>query len=310
MYDFLDKHKRAVQVVLALVMLPFAFFGVDWYFRGGAADQPVATVAGEKITRQEFEQALRDQGERLRQTMGRSFDPAMLDNPEVRYAVVENLVNQRLLAAEASRERFRVPDAQLAEVIANLPAFQEDGKFSPERYRMLLQGQNMTPGMFEERLRRDLALAPLQEPITTGSIVSGASAARYLALVEQRRELASATIDAEPFAKAVKVDDAEVKAFYDQNPGAFMTPEQARFEYVVLSSDAIAAKIAVDPADVRKQYEANVKQYAAAEERSAAHILIPVKPDASDADKAAARKLADDVYAKAKANPAKFADLA
>lgn len=310
MYDFLDKHKRAVQVVLAMVMLPFAFFGVDWYFRGGAADQPVATVAGEKITRQEFEQALRDQGERLRQTMGRSFDPAMLDNPEVRYAVVENLVNQRLLAAEASRERFRVPDAQLAEVIANLPAFQEDGKFSPERYRILLQGQNMTPGMFEERLRRDLALAPLQEPITTGSIVSGASAARYLALIEQRRELASATIDAEPFAKAVKVDDAEVKAFYDQNPGAFMTPEQARFEYVVLSSDAIAAKIAVDPADVRKQYEANQASYTTPEERSASHILIAVRPDASEADKAAAKQKAEAIAAQVRANPASFAEVA
>lgn len=310
MYDFLDKHKRAVQVVLALVMLPFAFFGVDWYFRSGGQDQPVATVGGQKITRQEFDQALRDQGERLRQSMGRNYDAAMLDNPEVRYAVVENLVNQRLLAAEASRERFRVSDAQLSEVIAGIPVFQEDGKFSPERYRVVLQGQNMTPGMFEERLRRDLALAPLQEPITTGSIVSGASAARYLALVEQRRELASAAIDAEAFAKGVKVDDAEVKAFYDQNANAFTIPEQARFEYVVLSTDAIGGRIVVDPADVRKQYEANLASYSTPEERSASHILIAVRPDASDADKAAAEKKAAAIAAQVRANPASFAGVA
>ena len=58
---------------------------------------------------------------------------------------------------------------------------------------------------------------------------------------------------------------------------------------------------------MKKQYEANARQYTAQEERSAAHILIPVKPDASDAEQAAAKKLAEDVYAKAKANPAKFA---
>ena len=200
MYDFIEKHKRAVQVVLAMIMLPFMFVGVDFYFRGGGSNEAVATVGGEKVTREQFDQALREQGDRLRQSMGRSFDAAMLDNPDVRYAVVENLVNQRLLAAEASRERFRVSDARVAEVIAGIPAFLEDGKFSPERYRALLLQQNMTPAMFEERVRRDLALAPLQEPIASGSIVARASAARYLSLVEQRREIASATIDAEAFA--------------------------------------------------------------------------------------------------------------
>jgi len=310
MYDFLDKHKRAVQIVLALIMLPFMLVGVDWYFRGGGKDEPVATVGGEKITRQEFDQALRDQSERLRQTMGRNFDPAMLDNPDVRYAVVENLVNQRLLAAEASRERFRISDAQLADFIAGLPAFQEEGKFSRERYRALLQDQNMTPAMFEDRVRRDLALAPLQEPIASGSIVARASAARYLSLVEQRREIEQATIDAEAFAKDVKVDDAAVKAFYDQNPNAFMTPEQARFEYAILSTDVLGGKLAVDPADVRKQYEANLASYTTPEERAASHILIAVRPDASDADKAAAKAKASAIAAQVRASPASFAEVA
>lgn len=310
MYDFLDKHKRAVQIVLAMVMLPFMFFGVDYYFSGGGADEAVATVSGEKITRREFDEALRDQGERLRQSMGRNFDPAMLDNADVRYAVVENLVNQRLLAAEASRERFRISDEQLAEFIAKLPAFQEEGKFSPERYRILLQGQNMTPAMFEARVRRDLAMTPLQEPISAGSIVARTSAARFLSLVEQRREVASATIDAESFAKEAKVDDAAVKAFYDENPTAFMTPEQVRFEYAILSADTLGGSVAVSPADVRAHYDANLASYTTQEERSASHVLIAAGPDASDADKAAAEKKAAAIAAQVRANPASFADVA
>jgi peptidyl-prolyl cis-trans isomerase D len=310
MYDFIEKHKRAVQIVLAMIMLPFMLVGVDFYFRGGGSNEAVATVGGEKVTREQFDQALREQGDRLRQSMGRSFDAAMLDNPDVRYAVVENLVNQRLLAAEASRERFRVSDARVAEVIAGIPAFLEDGKFSPERYRALLLQQNMTPAMFEERVRRDLALAPLQEPIASGSIVARASAARYLSLVEQRREIASATIDAEAFAKGVKVDDAAVKAFYDANPTAFMTPEQARFEYAILSVDALGGNVAVDPADVRKYYDTNLASYTTQEERAASHILIAVRPDASDADKADAEKKAAAIAAQVRAKPASFAEVA
>ena len=107
----------------ALLAVP----GASAYFRGGGGDETVATVGSQKITRLEFDNALREQGERLRQQMGRGFDPALLDNPEVRYAVVENLVNQRLLADEARKERFRVSDAQLAQFIAAFVPPMENG---------------------------------------------------------------------------------------------------------------------------------------------------------------------------------------
>jgi len=310
MYDFLSKHKRAVQVVLALITLPFMFFGVDYYFRGGGVEGTVATVDGVKITRREFEDALREHADRLRQQMGKSYDSALLDHPDVRYAVVMNLVNQRLLAEEARRERLRVTDAQLAQVIAEIPAFQEDGKFSAERYRMVLQGQNMSPALFEYRLRQEMGQAPLSEPLTQGAIVAKASAERYLALLEQKREVAQATIDAAPFAKETKVDDAAVKAYYDGHPDALMTPEQAKIEYVVLNVDALAARVTVDPQDVRKQYDANQASYTSPGERSASHILVAVKPEASDADKAAAKAKAEAIAAEVRAAPARFAEIA
>jgi peptidyl-prolyl cis-trans isomerase D len=68
--------------------------------------------------------------------MGRNFDPAMFDNPEVRFAVLDQVVNDRLLTAKAKDEKFRVSDAQLREVIASIPAFQDGGKFAPERYEL------------------------------------------------------------------------------------------------------------------------------------------------------------------------------
>jgi peptidyl-prolyl cis-trans isomerase D len=129
-------------------------------------------------------------------------------------------------------------------------------------------------------------------------------------LLEQQREVAVANIDAEPFARQTKVDEAAARAFYDANPAAFRTPEEVKFEYVVLTPDALAAQVAVTPDEVKAQYAASIKQYTQDEQRQAAHILIAVKPDASDADKAAAKKKAEDLAAQAKANPAKFAELA
>ena len=310
MFDLVQKHKRIAQVILFLLMVPFAFFGVDYYFRGGASEAAVATVGKENITQAEFAESMREQGDQMRRQMGKNFDPAMFESPEVRFALLEMLINQRLLTGKARDEKFRVSDAQLQQFIAGIPAFQEDGKFSPDRYRQLLTTQNMTPLMFEQRLRQDILIGAVQEPIASANIVARPSTLKYLGLLEQKREVEVAAVDLDPFLKEVKVDDAQLKDFYDKNPTAFQTPEQARIEFVLLTAETLVAQATVDPAEVKKQYEANSRQYTAEEERSAAHILIPVKPDASDAEKAAAKKLADDVYAKAKANPAKFADLA
>ncbi len=313
MYDFLHKRQRLVQIILALITLPFAFFGVDYYFRSGTgAASEVASVAGDKITQAEFQDSLRTQQERMRQAMGANFDPAIFENPEMRYSVLDQMIGQRLLRREARRDRFSVSDDQLRSFISEIPAFQEDGKFSQSRYEQLLEIQNprRSPVEFAEEVRRELLLAPLQEPIVTGSIVARSNVERYLNLLDQQREVAVATIDAEPFLKGVKIDDAAVKQFYDSNQAAFQVPEEVKLDYVVLTPDALGAQIAIDPAEVRKQYDANLKTYTKPEERQASHILIAVKPDASAEDKAAAKKKADEVAAAARKNPGQFADLA
>jgi peptidyl-prolyl cis-trans isomerase D len=310
MFDFIGKHKRVVQVILALITLPFAFFGVDYYFRQGGGAPDVATVGGVKITQTEFDNAIGDQQERMRQQLGASYDPAMFDNPEVRYSILEQLINRTLMHEVAAREVFRVPDVQLQQFIAGIPAFQDNGKFSPERYREVLAAQNMTPAGFEQRLRQDLLLAPVTDPIAAGNIVAKSSAERYLSLLQQKREVAAAAVDPDQFLSSVKIDDAAVKAHYDANPTSYKTPELAKFEYLVLDQDALASQTAVDPAEVKAQYENNRKAYTKPEERDASHILIAVKPDAKPAEKEAARKKAEDLYAQVKANPAKFAELA
>jgi len=309
MFDLVHKHKHVAQGILALITLPFAFFGVDYYVRGDRV-QSVATVGGDKIQQQEFDDLLREQQQRMRQALGANYDPAMLETPEVRYALLDQLVNQRLLEQRARADRFRVSDTQLQQFIAGLPPFQEDGKFSADKYKQVLSAQGMSPLMFEQRVRGELVLSPLQDPIINGSIAAQASVQRYLSLLEQKRDVAVAPIAAEPFEKTLKVSDADVKAFYDKNPTAFQTPEVAKFEYLLLNQDAIAAGIKVEPAELKQAYDANAKQYTTNEERQASHILIAVKPDASDAAKAAAKQKATALLEKARAKPDAFAELA
>ena len=292
MFDFVYRKKRMVQVILALITLPFAFFGVDYYFRGGGSASEIARVGGETISQAEFANAISDQQDRMRQSAGKDYDPTVFSNPEVRYSMLEQLIGQRVLEQQVRRGNLRVSDAQLAQFIGELAPFQEDGKFSRARYEQLLISQNMTPLAFEQRVRQELTVAPLQEPIANGNITAMSNVQRYLALLDQQRQVAVATVPADAY------------------QGVFQVPDEVKIEYLVLTPDSLMGQITVDPAEVKKQYDDNIKQYTKAEERQASHILIAVKPDATDADKAAAKQKAEALAASARKTPAKFAELA
>ena len=90
------------KIILALITVPFALWGVDSYLRNGGDGVIVAKVDGQSISRQEFNQALKDQQERMRSVMGAAFDPVMLDKPEMRQALLDNMIEQRLLLGNAA----------------------------------------------------------------------------------------------------------------------------------------------------------------------------------------------------------------
>src|SRR6202047_3755314 len=248
MFDFVYRKKRLVQVILALITLPFAFFGV------GSATE-VARVGGETISQVELANAISDQQDRMRQSAGKDYDPTVFSNPEVRYSMLEQLIGQRVLDQQVRRGNLRVSDAQLAQFIGELAPFQEDGKFSRAKYEQLLISQNMTPLAFEQRVRQELTVAPLQEPIANGNITATSNIERYLALLDQQRQVAVATVPADAYLKDVKIDDAAVKAFYDGNQGVFQVPDEVKIEYLVLTPESLTGQITVDPAEVKKQYD-------------------------------------------------------
>ena len=172
MFDLIHKHKLLVKALLALIVLPFAFWGIDSYRRGQSTSQDVADVAGMKITVQDFVQAQRDQQDRMRAALGRNFDPALLDTPEQRAALLDQMIEQRLLALHSIRANLVVTDQQLRDIITGLPEFQENGKFSKSRYDALLRAQGMNDVVFEARLRRDVELQQLNTAVVESSCFS------------------------------------------------------------------------------------------------------------------------------------------
>lgn len=315
MFDFVHKNKRIVQFVLALLVLPFAFVGVDSYVRNMTGDKDVATVGGQGISPQDFENALRSQQEQMRRMLGKNFDPAMFDNPEVRQQVLDGVVNQRLLQAAGQTLKLTAPDEQLRKTILEIPDFQDGGKFSEARYDEVLKANGLNRLSYEQRLRGDLAQQPLQDVLARTNFASAAQVGLYQKLTEQAREIQVATIDVNAYLAQAKVDDAQIKADYEKSPDSYRAPEQVKIEYLQLNQAAFQASANASADEIKAEYDKRVKEFSAPEERRASHILLSFEKDEKGQPKAASKDAAKaeaDAIMKqvATASADKFAELA
>jgi peptidyl-prolyl cis-trans isomerase D len=300
MFDFVTKHKRWLQVFLGLIALTFMTWGIESYTTMRGQREEVATVNGLTITQREFENELRQQQERMRQMFGKNFDPAALEAPESRQVLLDQLINQRLVASAAEKANLSVSDDMLIETIHSIPAFQSDGRFSKANYEAVLRSQNppMSPAQFEARLRYDLAIAQLTRAVGDSAIASKEVGSRLLALESQKREVTEAALRAEDYLKQVSVDEAKMKAYYEANQDEFKVPERIRAEYLVLSADTLARQEPPAEAEIKAAYEARASQYTVGEQRRASHILVKTKQEA------------DKISQELKSSPASFGELA
>ena len=311
MYDFIYRHKRALQIMLALVVVPpFAFFGVDSYMRGGDSSATIATVNGQIIGQQEFNVALRERQEMLQNLGGGKIDPAMLDNPEMRFSIAESLVNQQLLLQQASRVHMVATDQQLQTLLGQASAFQENGKFSMELYEQFLRTRNKKAADFERGLRRDMVLRQVNDAYGESNFLPKTVVQRLSRLMETQREASTYTLLPGTFESKASVDGNAAKKYYDSRQDEFRTPEQVRIEYVTLSIDALLAHQKVDPEAVKKTFDEQATRVQMQEQRQASHILLAVDGKASKEEKQKARVKAEELLKQVKAKPAAFADIA
>lgn len=314
MFDFVRNHNRVMQVLLFILIVPsFVLFGLEGYNRFQEGGETVAKVDGREISRLDWDNAHKQTVDRLREQMP-NIDVKLLDSPEARYGTLERLVQERVFAAAVEHDHLMVGDQRVArelqnnELIAALRG--PDGKLDMQRYRDVLSRQGMTPEMFENSIRSEIATRQVLNGVMQTAFLPKAQANVALDSYFGRREAQVAHFNAADFRAKVAPTDAELQAFYKQNPQLFQAPEQANIEYVVLDPAAVSRGVTVNEADLKTYYDQNAARLGGKDERRASHILVAVPKGAPQADKDKARAKAEALLAQVKANPASFADVA
>ena len=310
MLEVIRAHSKGwmAKLILTLITVPFALFGIDAYLKDAGAGASVAKVDGATISVQEYRNAMQSLRDRLQKENPK--DVGALDSPEVKQSVLDRLINTRLLNAEVVHSNFKVTNEQLAQFITSLPEFQQGGKFSQEIYDKLLSQNQMTPSQFENKMRGELLLQQVRDGIPGLAFTSSAVENAVLNVEHQQREVSVAEIKTADFISQVKVDQSEVQAYYDKHKDKFKVPEQVKLEFVMMSANTLIPKMQTTEDEAKKFYNENAAKFQGNEQRHASHILIGVSAAASPEAKAEAKKKAEQVLAEVKKSPAKFAELA
>ena len=294
------------KVILALITIPFALFGIDSYLNQAGRDVAIAKVNGDKISIQEYSNAIENVRNRM-QADGK-VDAAMLDSPQLKQSVLDGLITRRLVNAEIHKANFRISDEQLSQHILGMPEFQENGKFSEDIYQKTLAQNKMTATKFENDRRSELLTQQARDGLAALVSVPKGVAEQTLQFAYQQREVSAAEIKTAQFISQVKVTPEQVKAYYDLHKDKFVVPEQVKLEFAMLSAASFVAQMKVDDKEIKDFYDANSAKFQGDEQRHASHILI--SRGTSDKDKAAAKAKAADILAQLRKAPKSFEALA
>jgi peptidyl-prolyl cis-trans isomerase D len=296
------------KVILALITVPFALFGIDQYLQGAGSNVPIAKVGGDAITVQEFGNALQNLRNRL-QSEGQT-DMTILDRPELRQSVLDKLINDRLLSAEVKRANFSISDEQLSQYITSMPEFGVDGKFSEELYYQLLTQNRLTLKDFESSIRQDLKAQQAREGFASLAYIPDSLVEQTLKAELQEREVSVAEIKTADYLAEVSIEPTQVQEYYEKNKDRFQVPEQVQLEFVLMSANTLLPTMKVTEEEIKKFFDDNADQFKGDEERRASHILIGFGLSPTPAAKEDARNKAEQILQEVKNNPDQFADLA
>ncbi len=314
MFDFIRKHTKLTMGFLFLLIVPsFVLFGLDGYTKSEGKGAVVAKVDGQNILQPEWDRAHLREVDRMRASMP-SLDAKLLDSPEARYATLERLVRERVLAAAATQLKLNTSDQRLARELQESPEIaalrKSDGTLDMERYKQLLAAQGLSPEMFEANVRSDLSNRQVLIGIASSGLSTASAADIALNAYFEKREIQVARFSAIDYIAKLNPSEADLEQFYKANENLFQAPEQANIEYVLLDMESVKKSITVSDADLKSYYDQNIQRLSGAEERRASHILITAPTTASDTDRQKAKAKATELLALVKKSPDSFADVA
>ena len=262
-------------VVATFVVAIFAIWGGAGRLGEETRADTLASIGGERISSDEYFQALRSRLEAMQKQFG-DLNANLIQQLGVPQQTLEQLVQQKLLLQIASDMGLRATDKEVRAKIIAYPAFQRDGQFIGfEEYKQVLDYNRIPYGDFEDGLRQDVIIGKVVRVLTAGIFVADEAV-----WDGYRKQNDSAKIEY-LVAETAKVDitekpaEAELRAHFDKNASAYRIPEKRTADYIVVKTEDLKKEVAVKDAEIDKYYRDNTAQFQEPDKVRASRAWLP-----------------------------------
>ncbi len=253
-------------VIIAMIALSFVLFGIQSYLQSGhSGTASVATVNGEKITHQQFQEAYHH----LLEQSAAAHSMDVENSAALQHLALTHLTNQLALLQAARKMGLVVNADELRSFVLSMPAFQSEGRFSVERFKQLLAANGTRVEQFEDQIRQFLLLDQLQNALQLSAFVPMELAQQDYAVLHQDRSIGYFVISSAPLAAKIQPSVEQVERYYQDHQTEFMLPERVSIAYIQLSPKSLAKGLSFSAAELNQYYEDHKANFPASKSFSA-----------------------------------------
>ncbi|MFN7094734.1 MAG: SurA N-terminal domain-containing protein, partial [Burkholderiales bacterium] len=292
MFNLVEKNPKLVKGIMIAVAATFVLWGVGGYLGMTGDDGYVAKVGSNKIYPRDIEQVLQQ-------------NPQATDKMQILFS----LINRQLLINNINDYHLIATKPQLQQEIAKIPAFQESGSFNLQKYQNFLRDRFLSAEQFQNTVQQQILINQLLDFFKGSYFSSTLFNQKFAQLLSWQRNVARYTINPEQFYPQIKLNEQQIKNYYQQNLAKFTQPEQAKLQFIELDTAAIANKVQLTEKEINNYLQKHQAQVAGPQ-INVSHILFTVPANADAKTRASIKAQAVKVLALAKANPSQFAHLA
>lgn len=291
--------KAIMTVVLGLLALSFAIWGIGDIFRGFGLSS-LAKVGHTEIGIEQFRSLYTERLQQLSREVGR---PVSMD--QARAIGFDRQVLGQLVGETALDERVRqmglnISNTDVANVIMSDPNFRGPGGFDRARFEAIIRQAGYNEPRYVAEQRRMILRRQIVDTIAGDVTVPKAAVEAAYRFSNEERAIDYVVLDRSQAGTVPPPTPEELTKFFEERRGLFRAPEYRKVVLVVVTPADIAKweTASVNDADARRIFEERKARYSTPEQRHVQQIVFPNAEEAQAATAKIAQGTAFDAVAK------------
>jgi len=159
--------------------------------------------------------------------------------------------------------------------------FQENGKFSKNRFDSSARSNGFIPSDYLQRIREDFLIGLWRQSLANSTFLSDYEISKSLSLVEQERSISFVRFPVEDIKKSVNFEENDLIEFYENNKESYIDPQKVKTSFISLNTNKLSNVSDITDEEIKSEYDIYLEEFDYSIRKSVSHIMINISEDKS-----------------------------